>query len=56
MTEVISSLQLSSLGFSGMKMKSAPVATPAISASHPQCLPMTSMTNALECELAVASI
>lgn len=52
----ISSLQLSSLGFSGIKMKSAPVATPAIRASHPQCRPMTSTTKAREWDEAVASI
>lgn len=52
----IDSCQFSSLGFSGMKMKSAPVATPAIRASQPQCLPMTSMTKAREWEEAVASM
>ena len=41
------SSQSRSGGLSGMKMKSAPVLTPAISASHPQCLPMTSITKAL---------
>lgn len=39
-----------------MKMKSAPVATPAMRASQPQCRPMTSMTKAREWEDAVEPI
>ena len=40
-------------GFSGIKIKSAPVAIPASKASQPQCRPMTSMTNAREWDEAV---
>mmetsp|Transcript_15684 Transcript_15684/g.61260 ORF Transcript_15684/g.61260 Transcript_15684/m.61260 type:complete len:213 (-) Transcript_15684:237-875(-) len=40
-------------GCSGKKQKSAPAASAALRASHPQFLPMTSTTNSLWCELAV---
>ncbi|KAH3667371.1 hypothetical protein OGAPHI_003020 [Ogataea philodendri] len=43
-------------GRSGMKIWSAPHEMPAINANHPQCRPITSTTNARECEAAVESM